>query len=223
MGDAADRDQDLGRLDRVAALQRGDDAPAITALDALDQGAGADVDAEVLAQRIGDFLAGERFLAGEQMVATLDQGDLGAEAGPGLRQLAADRSAAEHDHALGDLLGGGRVAVVPGLDAVEAVDRRHRRLAAGGDDDRPLGGEDLVADADPALAVEAGVAAEEVDPPFFQPGQLPGVVAVVDHLVAAVEDHLRLQLAPSGGDPGIRFASASTSAGRSSAFEGMQA
>ena len=41
----------------------------------------------------------------------------------------ADRPAAEHDHALGDPLRGGRVAVVPGVDGVEALDRRHRRAA----------------------------------------------------------------------------------------------
>ena len=37
-----------------------------------------------------------------------------AERGPGLRELGADRAAAEDDHARGDLLRGRRVAVVPG-------------------------------------------------------------------------------------------------------------
>ena len=62
---------------------------------------------------------------------------------------------------------------------------------------------DVVADDDPALAVEAAGAAEELDAAFFQPGQLARVVEVVDHLVAAVEDRLRVELAVDRrGDPG---------------------
>ena len=38
------------------------------------------------------------------------------------------------------------------------------------------------------LAGEAALAAEQLDPPFLQPGQLDRVVPVVDHLVAAGED-----------------------------------
>ncbi len=82
-----------------------------------------------------------------------------------------------------------------------------------------------VADDDAALAVEPSLAAEELDPALLEPGQLAGVVEVVDHLVAAVEDRLRVEL------PGHRGADArapaapppSSSPGRSSAFEGMQA
>ena len=62
-------------------------------------------------------------------------------------------------------------------------------------------------------------------PAFFQPGQLPRVVAVVDHLVAAVEHRLRVELAADrlrhARDP--RAPRRAASAGRSSAFEGMQA
>ena len=43
------------------------------------------------------------------------------------------------------------------------------------------------------LAVEPPLAAEELDPAFLQPGQLAGVVEVVDHLVAAVEHRLRVE------------------------------
>ena len=82
----------------------------------------------------------------------------------------------------------------------------------------------VVADDDPALAVEPALAAEQLDPAFLQPGQLAGVVEVVDHLVAAVEDRLRVELAGDrAATPGTRRASASSSPGRSSAFEGMQA
>ena len=53
----------------------------------------------------------------------------------------------------------------------------------------------VVADHDPPLAVEPALAAEQLDPVFLQPGQLPRVVEVVDHLVAAVEDRLRVEVA----------------------------
>jgi hypothetical protein len=131
------------------------------------------------------------------MVAALNQGDLSAEA-----ELAADRPAAEHDHALGHLLGRGRIAVVPGFDSVESVDRRHRCFAAGGDHDCSLGAENLAADADSPLGLEARLAPEQVDLAFFQPRQLPRVIEVVDHLVAAIEDRLRLELPVAGGNPG---------------------
>ena len=54
-------------------------------------------------------------------------------------------------------------------------------------------GQDVVADDDPALAVEAALAAEELDPAVFEPGQLARVVAVVDHLVAAGQDRLGVE------------------------------
>lgn len=87
------------------------------------------------------------------------------------------------------------LAVVPGVDTVEAVDRRHRRAAAGGDDDSLARRQGLVADEDPALAAEAPGAAEEVDLAFFKPRQLDRVVEIVDDLVAADEDRLRVELA----------------------------
>jgi hypothetical protein len=202
VGDAPDRDQDLGCLYPLAARQRRDHAVALVRRDRFDFRSRPHVNTEVVAQGLGYLLARERFLTREQVIPALDQGDFGAEAGPGLRQLTANRAAAEDDHARRHFLRGRRRAVVPGRDSVEAVDRRHRRLAAGGDDDCPLGDEGLVADPDPPLALEAGVAAEEIDSVFFQPRQLNRVVEIVDHLVAAVENHLWLQLAPSGGDAG---------------------
>ena len=129
------------------------------------------------------------------MLAALDQGDAGPQRRPGLGELAADRAAAEHDHARGDLLRSGSLAVVPGLDRVEPVDRRHRGAAAGGDDHGLASAQHLVADNHPALAVEAAGAAEELDAAFFEPGQLGGVVEVVDDLVAALEDRLGVELA----------------------------
>ena len=158
-------------------------------------GAGADVDAVPLAQRGRHLLAGEGLLAGQDPLAALDQDDLRPQRRPGLGELGADRPAAEHDHAPRNPLRGGRVAVVPGLDRVEALDRRHRGGRAGRDDDDALRDQGLLADDDAPLAVEAALAAEELDAVFAQPGLLARVVEVVDHLVAAGEDRLRVELA----------------------------
>ncbi len=57
-------------------------APPASILSACD--AGAHVDAEVLAQRVGHLLAGEGLLAREQVLVALDQGDLGPKRRPGL-------------------------------------------------------------------------------------------------------------------------------------------
>ena len=87
----------------------------------------------------------------------------------------------------------GGVAIVPGANRVKAINRGHRRAAAGGDDDRPTGAEQIVTDPDPTLAVERSAAAEELDPTFLQPGQLPGVVAVVNYLIATLEHRARIE------------------------------
>ena len=63
----------------------------------------------------------------------------------------------------------------------------------------PAGDQRLLADGDPPLAVEPSLAAEELDPAFFEPGQLARVVEVVDHLVAAVEDRLRVEVPADRG------------------------
>ena len=68
-----------------------------------------------------------------------------------------------------------------------------------------VGAQRLVADRDAARADEAAGAAEEVDPPFFEPGHLARVVEVVDRRVAAGEDRRRFELGVAGdrhaGDP----------------------
>ena len=82
----------------------------------------------------------------------------------------------------------------------------------------------LVAGDHGALAVERPAAAEELDPALLQPRQLAGVVAVVDHLVAAREDQLRVELSGDHlADARDPLDLGSSSPGRSSAFEGMQA
>ena len=52
----------------------------------------------------------------------------------------------------------------------------------------------VVADRHPPLAVELSLAAEQLDPALLEPGQLAGVVEVVDHLVAAVEHRLGVEI-----------------------------
>ena len=201
--------------------------PGAAGRDLLGLDAGADVDAEALAQRARRL---PRRRTAPRARAGARRPRPASPSSPSDAQAwessHADRAAAEHDHALRHPLGGGRLAVVPGLDRVEPVDRRHRGAAAGGDDD---GASARSASSSPtthpALAVEPALAAEEVDPALFEPGQLAGVVEVVDHLVAAVEHRLRVELAAHRlGDAGDPLAPRrARRPGRSSAFEGMQA
>ena len=111
------------------------------------------------------------------------------------------------------------------LDRVEALDRRHRGAPSRWRRRRrALATRVVVADDDPSLPVEPALAAEELDAVFLQPRLLARVVEVVDHLVAAGEDRLGVELAGHRlRTPGTRRASSSSSPGRSSAFEGMQA
>ena len=67
--------------------------PAAPHLDDLD--AELEVDA-VARQRLLDDLGGVGVLAGQDVAVHVEQGDPAAEAGEGLRQLAADRAAADH-------------------------------------------------------------------------------------------------------------------------------
>ena len=80
----------------------------------------------------------------------------------------------------GTCFDGRRLAVVPGLGPSRgrrsAASRRRCRWRRR----RPGGRSAGRRRPDPALAVEAALAAEELDPAFFQPGQLAGVVEVVD-------------------------------------------
>ena len=65
--------------------------------------------------------------------------------------------------------------------------------------------EDLVADPHPALAVEPGLAAHELDAAFVQPRQLDGVVEVVDDLVTAGEYARRVERRLRQADTGHAF------------------
>ena len=156
--------------------------------------AGADVDA-LLDEGVGDLLAGELLLGGEQPALALDQRHLGAERAVGLGQLGAEHAAAEDHDRVGDLLGGGGLAVGPRLGLAQALDRRERRARAAGEDHRLARLELVVADVDALLAVEDAEAAVELDPAVLEPRQHARVVEVVDDLVAAVEHRLDVELA----------------------------
>ena len=95
--------------------------------------AGADVDA-VLDERVRDLLAGELLHVGEQPALALDQRHLGAERAVRLRQLGAEHAAAEDHDRLGDVLGGGGLAVGPRLGLAQALDRRQQGARAAGQD-----------------------------------------------------------------------------------------
>ena len=73
----------------------------------------------------------------EQPVVGLDHGDVDPEAGDRLRQLAADRAAAEDDQAAGQLGDLHDVAVGPVRRVRQAVDRQHEGLGAGVEHDAP--------------------------------------------------------------------------------------
>jgi hypothetical protein len=75
------------------------------------------------------------------------------------------------------------------------VDRRHRRGAARGQDDRAARLEPLVAGAHRALAVEHRGAAHERHVALVEPRELARIVEVMDHLVAAGQRGGRVELA----------------------------
>ena len=71
--------------------------PSSVVLSALERRAGTDGDL-ALAERALQSLGGRLVLGGDQSGECLDDRDLGAEAGPHARELAADHAAAEHHH-----------------------------------------------------------------------------------------------------------------------------
>ena len=127
----------------------------------------------VAAQHLAERLAERRGLAGEHVLAAVDERDLAAEAAHGLRHLDADRPAAEHEQPARDRLHAGRLAVRP--DAVELAQTRHRRhdrLGAGRHDD-VLGACGGPRRPRPRRARRAGRAAQQVDAVVRQPLSWP--------------------------------------------------
>ena len=126
----------------------------------------------------------------------LDDRHLRAERRPGLRELDADDAAAEDASRSGISLVVVASRFVHGSRLGEAVDRRHPARAARSRRRRPSRPEQLVvADQHAPLAVEPSAAADERDPAFLEPGELLGVVEVVDDLVAAASTAGDVELA----------------------------
>jgi hypothetical protein len=150
----------------LTVAQRDD---ALTVLDArlLGTGVEAHVDA-LLAQDTEDQLADGRVLAVDQPVAALHERDRDAEARIELSELDADRSAAEDDDALGQLLERGRLAVGPVAGFLKPVDRRDDGVAAGRDDDA-VGLQRAAVDLDAARSRDAGTSI--APPPFVRAAQ----------------------------------------------------
>ena len=174
----------------------------------------------VAAQHLAERLAERRGLAREHVRGALDERDLAAEAAHGLRQLDADRAAAEHEQPPRDGLHAGRLAVRP--DAVElaqARDRRHERLGAVREHD-VLGGVADAVDLDRADAGEPAAAAQQVDAVVGEPALLAGVGVVRDHEVAPGERRRRRRPPRCAA---ASFAACAASPGRSSVFDGMHA
>ena len=143
----------------------------------------------------GDLVARELLEGRDQPVLGLHQGDAGSKGRVGLGQLASHRPAAQHEEPAGDLGRGRGLAVGPGGELGEAVDRRHHGRCAGGDHHRLAGDELGVPGPDAAVAVQPSLATEQLDAPLLQPGQLARVVTVLDHLVAAGQDGRGVQVA----------------------------
>jgi hypothetical protein len=163
-GPPAGGHQDLVDLDGLLAQPQRGRRIRPGALDSVDAGAQAHVDA-VVGQPPAHVLAGEGLLARQQPVVDLDDGHLlAAQSLEGLGQLGAGHAAADHAQAPGDLRGLGGVAVVPRGGLGQPRDGGNGRSAAGGQHHRPRGGQRArVAvgggHGHAALAVQAPVAA----------------------------------------------------------------
>src|SRR5205814_2536692 len=114
----------------------------------------------LLAEGSGDDRAGLLVHAAEEPRAALDQGHARADAGEELRELRADRAAAQHREALRHLVGARRLDVRPEVDAVEALHGRDCGPRAGRDHE-PVVRELLAVDLDDARTGDARASAHE--------------------------------------------------------------
>ena len=195
----------------------------------VDRDAEPEVDA-VLAQLLGEQLAGEGLQARQQALAAVEHDHLGAEAVPGLRHLQPDDPGAQttrrpgtreadvasrlvHGRASRSPGTGGTAAVVPvaSTTATRASTSHHGAVRGG--------------DVHPALADEPAVPADQPDPGALEPGDLAGVVQAAGEGVPAGEDGRGVELArsPPRGHPATRRAARSAWTGRSRALLGMHA
>ena len=135
---------------------------------------------------------------GIRPVGAFDQRHLHPERAVGLSHLHTHHSATEDHKPLGQLLGRCHLAVGPVGRLAQAVDGRHERVAARGHNHRAAGHQRLVAGLDAALAGQAAALAHHGHAAALEPGHHPGVVEVVDDLVAALEHRGHVELAGHG-------------------------
>ena len=178
----ADGDEDLVTGHGPAVLQGRRDGRVVGGPFGLHHpGAGDDRDPHLL-QRVLELLTGEDFLARDQPILHLHDGDLlAAEPPHRLGHLDADHPATEDDQAGRDLLGLGDVAVGPAPDIAQPVDRRNRRPRADADDHallRDQGADTAVlgGDLDGPLPRQPAVTADEVHAGRVHPFDLARVV-----------------------------------------------
>ncbi len=130
------------------------------------------------------------------MVRALDERHLAAEACHDLRELDADRTTAEDEHAVGHGLHPGRLAVRPDpFELAEARDRGDDRIGARGQD-HVVGGVPHTVHLDDADAGQPSAAAKERDVVVRQPAFLAGIRVVRDHEVTPREDRVDVDLRP---------------------------
>ncbi len=190
---APDRDEQVRALEQRPVLERRDDR-AVDPRDALELAGDAHVDPELLERR-RQLARRERLLAGKQPGRRLDDRDGAADRAPRLCHLAADDAAADDDQVLGDLVSDRDLVAGESGDVLEPLDRRHQGARPGREEDRSRGGQLAPVDLDRAGARQPRLAAEQLDSPRLDPGQLRGVVEIVDHLVAAGQQGRHVELA----------------------------
>ena len=151
------------------------------------------------AENLAERLAERRRLPREHVIGHVDDRCLAAEPPHRLRQLNADRPAAQDEQSARDGLHRCRLAAGP--DAVqfaEAGNGGDDRIGAVREDD-VLGGMTHTVDLDHTWAGEPSGAPQQIDPVVCQPAFLTGVGVVRDHEVAPGERRLDIDLGLRGG------------------------
>ena len=196
---AADRDQEQLGLDHVPALD-GDGDALVGDLDALEGGAGAEVDL-ALAEGALERLRRRLVLDGEEPGEGLDDGDVGAEGLPDARELAADDAAAQNDHGGGYPLEAQRMLGGDHPLAVDVEAGQRPGVGARGEDDVGAGEGlavhgDLTRTGQPAGALDDGDAAslDQAGQALEQTGDDAVLVGVDADHVDAVEGGVDAEL-----------------------------
>lgn len=188
---AAGGEEDLVGLQTVAGVGEGHHGPVLAG-HRRHRRTGADAHAR-RDERLGDQFTGEGLHAGQQALATDEDGDLGAEGPPGGGHLHGDDTAADDDQPAGDRLRAGGLTAGPGFDLRESRQVGQEGATAGGDHHRVPGGEDVA----PAVRGvhdhaagpgQARVTAVEARPDALQPAGLAVVLPMGGLVVAVGED-----------------------------------